>query len=192
MDLATRPGDLLLFRGANWRSRAIALGTNWPSQWAGGCAPSHVAVVADYKGCRRLFESTTLCDLPCLIQSRKIKGVQCHSVTERVEKYAGKVWQMRPAEPLSGWQRQKLADWCRDQVGSTYDFDSLLVTGTILRRLTFIRPRPHATICSRYVMQALRAASIVNGEWAPSEWTPAKIARRLPHDELYSWPVRLK
>jgi len=192
MDLDARPGDILLFRGAGWKSFGIAAATCLPSQWIGGCAPSHAAIVAEYDGQACIFESTSLCDLPCLIQGRPVKGVQCHPAGERVEKYAGKAWQMRPAEPPSGWQRQKLADWCRDQIGSTYDFDSLLVTGTILRRLTFIRPRPHATICSRYVMQALRAASIVNGEWAPSEWTPAKIARRLPHDELYSWPVRVK
>ena len=194
MDADYRPGDVLLFRGSGIKSLAIAAFTNLPSQWLTDCAPSHVGVVADFRDRAMLFESTTLCDLPCEILKRKIKGVQAHNPEKRAAAYKGRVWRMRlPAEhTLSRWQSEKLTDACQSHLGDAYGFADLLHAGSILGRIRTWLPTPKHEDCARFVALVLRDACVIGRNVIPARMSPAYIARTWPWMELYEAPVRIK
>lgn len=188
------PGDLLLFRGETWKSLAIALGTNLPSQWIEKCAPSHVGICAVYGATPMLFESTTLCSLPCEILGRPVKGVQAHDPRRRIESYRGRVWRMRLAEDqrLADWQGKRLSDFCLRHLGESYDFAGLGRTWLWSHLFTFLRPPKRMTVCSRFVARAAREARIVGQNIIPDKISPAFIAREWPREEIYEAPEALK
>jgi hypothetical protein len=193
-----RAGDLLLFRGENWKSFAIALGTSLPSQWIAGCAPSHLGIISDYEGRPILFESTTLCTLPCEILKRPVQGVQAHDPRRRIEAYGGRVWHMRLAdderldEPLADWQSKRLTDFCLRHLGESYDFAGLTRTWLWSHLVTFLRPPRHMTVCSRFVARAAREARIVGQNIIPDKVSPAYIAREWPREEIYEPPESIQ
>lgn len=183
-----QPADLLLFAGDGWKSKIIALGSCWPSQLIRGLWISHVGVIAQHAGETRLFESTTLCDLPCEIQRKRVKGVQCHAPKDRIKAYKGCVWRLRLARDarLATWQSSRLTAFCEGQIGDEYDYAGLVQTGSILRYARFWTPPAKSMECSRYSMLALREAQVVGRDVAPVEFTPAKMERDLTHQEIYA------
>ena len=104
------PGDLLLFAGRGLESRWIAAVTCSPAQLLAGQWFSHVGICArDPHGRVLLWESTTLCDLPCEITGRKIHGVQAHLPCDRLAHYDGAAWRLRLARARHAERRRKLA-----------------------------------------------------------------------------------
>src|SRR5713226_3934901 len=92
------PGDLLVFAGQGFESRAIALATCRPWQLLRGEWFSHLGICArGPAGNVLLFESTTLADLPCEILRRKTQGTQAHKPWDRIQNHRGKVWRLRLA-----------------------------------------------------------------------------------------------
>lgn len=181
-------GDLLFFAGTNGKSRAISLATSTPWQLMRGLSPSHVGVIADYAEKPTLFEATTLCDLACEIQHKKVKGPQAHDPRIRVRTYQGKVWRLRLADrrTLSDWQSERLTRYLVSKIGETYDLEGAIRSGTLLRFARWLEPSLDSLFCSRYSMAGLRAAEVVDRDIAPGEFTPARMFRDLPHWELYS------
>lgn len=193
MALSFSPGDVLLFRGDNNVSRLIALGTCLPSQWIQDCAPSHVGICAEFKGRVMLFESTTLCMLPCEIKGEPVKGVQAHDPMTRINAYGGRVWKMRrnPENPLTAEQGKMLTDACVERLGETYDYLGLFQTGTIARHLRFWHPPLHHFICSRYVGFVCRRAELIGQDTVLRKLSPAYIARQWVYEELWLPPVAI-
>lgn len=192
MEAQFSPGDVILFRGRNLKSFCIAAASCTPSQWLTDCAPSHCAIISSWRDRTMLFESTTLCDVPCEILRRKVRGVQAHTPLSRIESYRGRVWLMRPLDPLVHWQQVKLADACLSHVGDEYGWSDLVRAGSILGRLRTWIPRPHNPDCAHYVLSVLRDACVLGRNLAPSTKSPAWVARTLPYQEIYAPPVRLK
>lgn len=188
------PGTILLFRGENWKSLAIAAGTNLPSQWIEGCAPSHCGIIAEYGGGPLLFESTTLTTLPCDILHRIVKGVQAHEPQKRIDAYTGHVWRMSLAEDqrLADWQSKRLTGFVTRHLGESYDFAGLGRTWLWSHLFTFLRPPRHMTVCSRFVARAAREARIVGQNIVPDKVSPAYIAREWPREEIYEPPEVVK
>lgn len=184
----------MLFRGSGPVSLAIALSTALPSQWITGCAPSHIGICARHEGRVLLFESTTLCGLPCEINKRPIKGVQAHTPASRIDSYEGKVWRMRlaPDNLLTRWQGERLTAVCLERIGELYDYRGLFQTGTLARYLRFWRPPAHHLICSRYVAIAARDAGIVGRDIVPAKMSPAFIARQWAYEEIYQSATLVK
>lgn len=192
MPLDHRPFDLWLYHGDNAVSTAIALASCWPSQWIRGVTPTHVSVMGDHAG-PMIFESTTLCDQPCAIQGKHVKGIQAHRPDDKLRTYRGRIWRIRLADwPASQWKIGALNQFCLGALGDQYDTAGLLESGSILRYARFWRPPAKSFICSRFTMLALRAGYVVDRMVVPCEWTPARIERDLTHDELYLPVERLK
>ncbi|HET6878670.1 MAG TPA: hypothetical protein VFI31_00775 [Pirellulales bacterium] len=184
------PGDLVLFAGHNWESRAIALATCSPAQLLLGQWFSHVAICADYRGRVLLFESTTLCDLPCEIRRCKVHGPQAHDPRLRVHSYAGSVWRMRLSRDkrLCDDERQSLTASLTGKLGEGYDYEGAAICGTRLLRLArWIRPSLDRLFCSRYCMSALKAIDVVDHDLNPAVYSPARMARDLQWWGTYQW-----
>ena len=175
-------GDVLVFSGpwADRISRWIRLGTC--SRW------THCAGVVRLKGgdIRRaqkrrvergrpllavsplqwtdgdyLFESTTLCGLPCLVQDRLVAGVQVHGIRERVDAYRGSVWVRRLRQPLYAAEHRLLADWVLDAVGTPYDYTGAAVSATWLWKYWLGRRKAADTrqlYCSEVMLDAYQFA----------------------------------
>jgi hypothetical protein len=184
------PGDLLLFAGNNWESRAIALATCSPAQLLLGQWFSHVAICAAYRDRVLAFESTTLTDLPCDIQRAKVRGPQAHEPRLRIKSYAGRVWRMRLPQDkrLSIEQSRELTAFLVGKLGEGYDYEGAAISGTRLLRLArWIRPSLDKLFCSRYAMSALKAIDIVDHDLNPAVYSPARMARDLQWWGTYQW-----
>lgn len=181
-------GDLLLFAGTGWKSRAIALATCRPYQLLAGRLISHVGIIAAYGDDVRLYESTTLADLPCEHARRVVRGPQVHTPQTRIESYSGKVWRLRLADHkhLRCWQERALERYLRNQLGKGYGLEDALVAGTtFLKFARWVHPDTALLFCSEMVMAALREAGIVDRDLNPAAYTPAKIERDLCWWGLY-------
>jgi hypothetical protein len=184
------PGDLLLFAGNNWESRAIALATCSPAQIVLGQWFSHVAICAAYRDRVLAFESTTLTDLPCEIQRAKVRGPQAHEPRLRIGSYQGSVWRMRLAQDkrLGIKQSRELTAFLVGKLGEGYDYEGAAISGTRLLRLAqWIRPSLDKLFCSRYAMSALKAIDIVDHDLNPAVYSPARMARDLQWWGTYQW-----
>ncbi len=176
------PGDLLLFAGGNWESRAIALATCSPAQLLVGQWFSHVGICAAYRGRMLLFESTTLCDLACAIQRRAVRGPQAHEPRVRIASYQGSVWRLRldARHRLSAADDRRLSDFLVGKLGDGYDYEGAAICGTRLLRLArWIYPSLDKLFCSAYAMGALKDAGVVDRDLNPAAYSPARMARDL-------------
>jgi hypothetical protein len=114
-----RPGDIVGFSGADLGSDIINLAT-WGIPRIG---VSHVAIC----GWRErdfglvLYESTTMCKIPCAIKGKCINGVQCHWPAERIRQYRGKVYHYPLVTPLSHEEAVDLSEYLRTFIGTPYD-----------------------------------------------------------------------
>lgn len=112
-----KAGDILGFCGYNHISDIINIGTLGLPRFS----ISHVGILGEYKGELVLFESTTLDNLPCLIQGKLFKGTQAHHIDERVKSYHGKVWHYALTRPLYDFEKDRLNSFLLGTIGIPYD-----------------------------------------------------------------------
>jgi hypothetical protein len=180
------PGDIVVFFGSDWTSRAIELAT-------GG--PSHVALISrDAAGEPLLFESTTLCDLPDRLTGKRRVGVQTHDPDERLAAYAGTAARLRPAPAwrFNRYETDLLARMLRHLHGADYDLAGALLSGTRLFKWTSLMPYPDlgSLFCSELcaaVLMRLGRLPLSN----PSTYHPAGLVRRLRRCGVYQRPEPL-
>lgn len=171
-------GDVIGFTASTWLGRLINLAT-LGSPWAG---LTHVGVVvASPSGELVLFESTTLCDMPCLFQRRRVDGVQAHWLRQRIVAYPGKVWHYLIAKAPDGFERYTLYDWCRSRIGTPYDVTGALharglCCGWLIHRL--LPENLQSMFCSEFVPAALREIGRFDTLNA-SAWSPNALCREL-------------
>ncbi|HVX64113.1 MAG TPA: hypothetical protein VHC19_26055 [Pirellulales bacterium] len=182
-DDAFVPGDLVLFAGQGLESRWIALVTCDPLQLLSGQWLSHIGICGrDPHGRTLLFESTTLCDLPCQISHRKTHGTQAHLPEARIDRYSGKVWRLRLAEreTLTEPQSRRLSDFLLSEIGKPYDYAGAMISATWrLRFASCLYPTMSKLFCSYYVMAALKDIGKVDKDLNPRAYNPARVARNL-------------
>ncbi len=194
---AFMPGDLVLFAGQGLESRWIALVTCQPLELLSGRWFSHIGICArdphDDRGRVLLFESTTLCDLPCEISRRKTPGTQAHLPADRIASYPGKVWRLRLSirEALAEPQSQRLSDFLLSEIGKPYDYAGAMISATRrLRLASWLYPTMDRLFCSYYVMAALKDIGKVDKDLNPRAYNPARVARNLQVWGTYQ-PLRL-
>lgn len=182
-----RPGDLLVFWGRGWTSRVIEAATR---------GPSHVGIIAPRSpvGDLLLFESTTLCDLPCEINHVPHCGVQAHKPTDRLANYDGGISLMRltPAWELQTAEVDRLTGLLRGLVGLGYDTPGALISGTKCLRLSRLMPYPDlgSLFCSELCAHVLMRVGRLPLDNA-SGYSPATLVRRLRRCGTYSAPTAL-
>lgn len=79
-------GDVVAFSGFGRKSLFVNLVTYGFPWWHA----SHVGIIGEHNGELLLFESTTLSDVPCVIQGKPFKGVQAVRLKDRVATYRGR------------------------------------------------------------------------------------------------------
>ena len=182
-----QPGDLMLFWGSGWISRAIEIATN---------GPSHVGIVAPAEDTRLLlWESTTLCQEPCEIVEKWVSGMQAHCPERRLARYGGTVARMRllPAWQLEWPEASLMGRSLRALIGCGYDTPGALLSGTKVIRFSRLMPYPDlgSLFCSEacaHVLMRVNRMPLSN----PSAFSPARLVRRLLRCGTYSRPEWLK
>lgn len=83
-----------------------------------------------------VFESTTMCTTPCLLMGRPVRGVQVHTVADRVYEYPGKVWLWPVLDEyaLEQWLEDRLARFLLKNVGKEYDDVGAVISATHLTK----------------------------------------------------------
>lgn len=188
-DAEFQAGDLLLFAGRGLESRWIAAVTCSPWQLLAGQWFSHIGICArDPHGRVLVWESTTLCDLPCAITGRKVRGTQAHLPSERIDNYDGAAWRLRLAEreALCDAESLRLTDFVLSEIGRPYDYEGAMISAT--RRLRLCRrfyPTLDKLFCSFYVLAALKDIGKVDKDLNPRAYSPAHAARDLMYWGTY-------
>lgn len=116
-----QPGDIIGFLGHGALSQCICCGTFALPFWPFYAGVSHVGIIGSYKRQLYLFESTTLCDLPCAIKGHTIKGTQAHRLEDRLAAYHGRVYHYPLLSPLYADEKKRLNRFLLDTLGRPYD-----------------------------------------------------------------------
>jgi hypothetical protein len=112
-----KTGDIIAFSGFGHKSAIINLVTfGIPFWWA-----SHIGIIGKYNNEQLLFESTTLSNLPCVIQNKPFKGVQGVRLADRLSTYSGRVYHYPIYRPLFGFEEDRLNEFLFEKVGTPYD-----------------------------------------------------------------------
>ncbi|WAC06570.1 MAG: YiiX/YebB-like N1pC/P60 family cysteine hydrolase [Thermodesulfobacteriota bacterium] len=159
---AIKSGDVILWKGTGAISRLIRL--------YGGY--SHASLVI------RLEEFKGLTDRRFILEANA-SGIELRILSWRVKKYDGEAWWLPLKKEYCG-AREQIVTWALDQVGTPYDF------GSVIKNI-FGRVSADCTryFCSEFVFLAYRAAGLVEGKTAPR---PGDIAKW----DVLNEPVRLK
>jgi len=122
-----KTGDIIGFSGRNWLSTLINCGTyGIPFR-----SISHVGIIGEHQGEQLLFESTTLSDLPCVIQGQCVRGVQAVRLADRLKLYPGRVWHYPLYRPLYPHEEDRLNGFLLDHIGKDYDYIGALRAGGV-------------------------------------------------------------
>ena len=121
-----KTGDIIAFSGFGHKSVIVNLVTfGIPFWWA-----SHVGIIGRYKGEQLLFESTTLSNIPCVVQDKPFRGVQAVRLTDRVQTYKGRVYHYPIYRPLFGAEDERLNAFLLEKVGTPYDMSGGMRSAT--------------------------------------------------------------
>ena len=188
------PGDQIYFLGTDLLSTAIARRTASWWQWFCGPVFSHVGICAEVpiRGEQPevwLFESTTLCPLPCLFAKAVVKGVQAHHPAERIAVYPGSAWRVRLTQPLSDEQNGLLSDFLRSEIGNPYDRErAALLASWHLWAAPFLEPTRNARFCSELVGEGLKRVNRIGPDHDPESLSPNSLANLQFHSGAV-WPL---
>lgn len=170
-----KPGDLIGFSSYDLSGFVINLG----SVGIPFFGISHIGIVAPYEGQNRLFESTTLCKLPCLHQKKPVSGAQVHDINRRISDYNGKVYHIPLIRELNPLETVKLRAYLMKDVGKPYDMLGAGFSGGYLfqKIRRFLRPQDlNNLFCSEW---CAAAHNHVNRFYTgnASRWNPNALYR---------------
>lgn len=204
-ELTIEPGDIFACYGSDAMSRFISVETSlltWLIAPQGlRLSPSHVAIAcpryAPHEKECFWFESTTMTSRPCLEAGRKVAGVQCHRVGERLSDYlqhgSVDIYRLTPINALSGNavrdMRNDLISWFIEEEVS-YDVAAAVFSGARLMRsidkLTGLMvPRSEAVFCSQLIAAELMSLCRMNRD-NPQRYNPGRLLRTLVEQGTYT------
>lgn len=188
--ITAQPGDIIGFSGANWMSAGINLATYGVPFWG----LSHVGIVGKYNDQLVLFESTTLSDLPCLVQEKYVNGVQVHEIDRCVRKYNGRVWHYPLVHSLSPVKRIQLNSFLFDFIGTDYDAIGAFRAGGVIWSWLESKLRWEdlsSIFCSELCAAAHKHVDLFDANSA-SRWSPNKLVRTERRQGILGKPRRIK
>jgi hypothetical protein len=173
-----KTGDVIAFSGEGWVSRLIKRKTR--------SHISHVGVVfgvtGDFSNRRILIiESTSLSNIPDKITNEKIKGVQIHFLSHKIQNYQGKVYLFPLKQKLKDGQSRLMCDWLGQVHTKKVQYDNFQAVRSSLDffenifKLKFFSSKRNLNrlFCSELVGEAHKRAGLPIGN--PSELTPKDI-----------------
>ena len=178
-----QPGDVLAFRGREFISRAISLGTYLTTgPWlATQLPPSHVGIIAQVRRAPLLVESTSLSKRACLETAKLRDGVQVQDPMARIADYGGRceVWRLAPMWRLSDAESELLSkiilDYFVTEHHVGYDTLRAAVSGTECLRLLG-HPDPYKSFCSELVYALLARLGRLPTD-NPARYNPARLMK---------------
>jgi len=142
-----------------------------------------------------LFESTTFCPIPCMIQDKKVHGAQAHPLQPRMDAYWGSVWHYPLINPLSSDARITLSKFLHAQIGRPYDMRGALRSGgkvySYLESLFRKSNDDSSLYCSEWCALAHRSIGLFRTRSA-SKWSPNALVRAEYEQETIDKRIRLK
>ncbi|MHC4703559.1 MAG: hypothetical protein ACYTFQ_23595 [Planctomycetota bacterium] len=126
-----KPGDIIGFTGLGWECVAINILTYGLPR----LSIAHVGIMGEYEGELLLFESTTLSDVPCVIQGKLIDGVQAVRLPDRIKGYnerGGRIWHYPLHRPLYDHESTRLNKFLAEQIGRPYDTTGAMNAGGLI------------------------------------------------------------
>ena len=195
--MTPQPGDIACCWGGDLVSRAISLVTMSfcapPRLWRG---PSHVAMMSalELGGPLLWWESTALCDRPCLLQDAVTRGCQVHDIDDRAEDYlshSGRIdiYRLGDMDRLTEDEHVQLGEMLGRLVteGKRYDFAGAAVSGTrLLRFCSCLRGQLGATFCSEMIAAVLMRLNRLPRRNA-THYSPARLMRSLVDAGTYRY-----
>ena len=184
-----QPGDVIGFSSRSSLGRWV----NYATLGVPGRGLSHIGIaalspLASYPGIV-LFESTTTCNRPCLIEGQVVHGVQCQKLIERVADYEkiGRSWVYPLWVPLTDPEANQLTVCCEGDCGKQYDYEGAIRSRQLglgwLARMVYPRAENlHALFCSELVAQRLRGLERLDVSNV-SDWAPNPLAREMRRQE---------
>jgi hypothetical protein len=187
-----KPGDIIGYSGQGWISTIINLGS-YGLPWNG---LSHVGIVGwkSRGGGHLVFESTSLCDIPCEITGLRVKGVQAHTIEDSVREYRGKVWHYPLYRSLYNHEIGRLVASLTKAVGVPYDVKGAVRAGGVgLSALeALLRGQDLSLLfCSEFVAAMLACTGVFPTTNA-SRWSPNRLVRTLRRHGIIGPARRLK
>ena len=170
-----KTGDIISFSGFGHTSAIINLVTFGIPYWFA----SHVGIIGEHKGEQLLFESTTLSNLPCVVQAKPFKGVQAVRLADRVRTYQGRVYHYPIYRSLFGAEDERLNAFLLEKVGTPYDRSGGMRSAT--HGLSGLESRfsgedLNFIFCSELVAAAHARIGLLQTSSA-SRWNPNRLIR---------------
>lgn len=197
-----QPGDIFACWGSDLVSSIISLSTSLPCGPRGvRWAPSHVAIACPgwYPEHDRCFwwESTSLTNRPCLQAGKRISGVQCHDITDRMVDYVQSggrvsVYRLSRFDALNRSDVISLRTFFGECLAGEkqrdvipYDTKGAIVSGTrFLRRLIGWHNQLESMFCSELLAAVLQRLNLMCRD-NPAEFTPGQLMRQLIRSGTY-------
>ena len=167
-------GDIVIFSGQGFVSKLIR---------AVSGPYSHVGMIVRAEGLDQvqLWESTTLSDLSDLITGKRIKGVQCVLMSDRVKTYVGKIFLRSLIDPLTPQQVSFLALARKQLHGIPYEKKRWELVRSVADRLWHSHAeRVDSLFCSEFVVEVYQRMGLLNdppigtpsNEYLPTDFSP--------------------
>jgi hypothetical protein len=184
------PGDVIGFAGRSLTSYLINLGTfGFPF-----FSLSHVGIIGNVGKRILLFESTTLCDLPCEVTGKKSSGAMAVDPETRFQTYRGRIYHYPLYRRLYPFERERLNNFLASHLGRPYDRSGAVRSGGLIFGAiegTLREENLEQLFCSEYVAAALARVGIFYTDNA-SKWNPSKMVRTLRWRGVLKKPRRIK
>lgn len=193
-----RPGDIIACSGRGSAPLLVKIATL--SRY------SHVGIIVripiDGRPRIVILESTTLTPEPCLVQLKRVSGVQFHDPIRYAARYPGTVYQLRIRAPLTQSEIATLETYAlKFALGSGYDLNGAIQA----RPLNFLRwpffrwlsgiadlaAVDAELFCSELVTEALQIAGVWPHSLKPHRMTPASVVRTAIRLGTHFAPVNL-
>lgn len=186
---AVKVGDLIGFTGIGWECVAINLLTYGIPHWH----IAHMGIIGEYHGDPLLFESTTLSNVPCVVQGKLFDGVQAVHLEDRLCGYPGKVWHYPLHRPLYEHESYRLNAFLLSRIGTTYDPSGALRAGGKLWSWwkSFLHEEDVSSLfCSELCAAAHTHIGLMR-TGNVSRWSPNRLLRYERAQDIVTKPGRL-
>ena len=160
--LELKTGDVIAFSGKGLVSNLI--------KWKTDSDISHVGIVLDTSVENLgkvvfLIESTTLVTIPDAITKELWKGVQIHTLSNRVNTYDGKMWVYPLKYPLAEDKKNAMQAWLRKKHYKRTPYDTVQALGSgidlLSDTLTGNEQDFSQLFCSELVVKALQIGGVI-------------------------------
>ena len=172
-----KTGDLVLFSGKSFISKAISLFTRSPH--------SHIGIVRwdTQLNMYTIWESTTLSNLPDIYTGKKTNGVQNVLLSKRIATYDGEISIRRLNKPLQSNMYPKLCKAYRELNNRPYEKSYANLLFAMFEKVKG-KEDLSTMFCSELVAEVYQAVGLLTEERPSDKYTPADFSEEFQDFDL--------